>query len=74
MPTHRSVYARFVLLLPKFSPADQTHWWSFQSRKQTASPQKGRLHEKSYPSNDEEPSFLLPKRHTKARENDGWDF
>jgi hypothetical protein len=50
----RSAYACFVLLLPRSSPADQTRWWSFQSRKQTASPKKGQLHEKSYPSNDEE--------------------
>jgi hypothetical protein len=62
VPTRRSVYARFMLLLPRFSPADQTRWWAFQSRKQTASPKKGRLHEKSYPSNDEEQSFPAAKK------------
>ncbi len=62
----RPLLAPVARILP--SLADQTRWWSFQSRERTASPKKGRLHEKSYPSDDQEPSFPAAK---KADESNG---
>jgi hypothetical protein len=47
---------RFVLLFPRSFQTRQMQRELFQSRKQAAS-KKGRLHEKSYPSNGEEQSF-----------------
>jgi len=59
-----AVRARFVLLLPRSSPTDQTRWWSFQSRKQTASPKKlGFTRNRTRPTTKSNP-FLLFKKHT----------
>jgi hypothetical protein len=68
------VYARFVLLLPRSSPADQTRWLTCQSRKQTTYPKKvGFKRNRTRPTTKYHP-FLLPKKHTEAAGNDGWDF
>jgi len=74
VPTRHSACARFVLLLPRSFPADQTRWWSFQSRKQIASPKKvGFTRNRTRPMTKSYP-FLLPKTQTKATGDDGWDF
>jgi hypothetical protein len=58
VPTRNGACTRFVLLFPRSFPTGQTRRESFQPRKQIAS-KKGRLHEKSYPSNDEDQSFVV---------------
>ena len=55
------MYARFVLLLPRSSPADQTRWLTCQSRKQTTYPKKvGFTRNRTRPTTKYHP-FLLPK-------------
>jgi len=56
VPMHNGACTRFALLFPDLSQLVR-RWGSSSSHTSRLPAKKGRLHEKSYPSNDEDQSF-----------------